>query len=253
MSTQLGVVYVFELSNGRVKVGRTQNIQKRMTQHESIARLYANEKIVKSWHSMKHYNFKDNERLLIQFFGGYSEWTGNVKFDSVVEYAKGLAYKTTLSQEEIDEEERKNDSLKNILFTECKCRSSFESKILKHYEGDIKVLEEWRKSYQRAVELTALLHPSLFFRFTKDIEIDVKAFSFILAYVDFRGDEVFEGIPIHSKSYFSEIIDNGHRRELLLLADFVNKNDTKSIENYMSNTIEDFLAIGKDGILLTEH
>lgn len=93
----VGHVYVIELSNGIIKVGKTANPFKRIKKHAADAAPYGF-KVVKLWLSIAHRNPAEVEKLLI----GYGQQSGSARvreeyfldldFGETVRFANSVAY-----------------------------------------------------------------------------------------------------------------------------------------------------------------
>jgi hypothetical protein len=93
---RLGCIYIVSFDNGLIKVGLSKTPESRIKTHAHSMSLNG-VKIQSTWISDKHYNFRENEDLLIlkitqHRIGESREWCRGVLFDDLVNYAKGLNF-----------------------------------------------------------------------------------------------------------------------------------------------------------------
>lgn len=97
MSTALGYVYIAALSNGNIKVGRSQNAEKRLSTHRGNARILGLT-VTDSWTSPLHAEWRSNEDALKKIaadLGGTPESRevfSGVDFAAVVKKASELTF-----------------------------------------------------------------------------------------------------------------------------------------------------------------
>lgn len=92
-----GHVYVIELSNNTIKVGRTTNPRQRFRAHAEQARTFEL-KIIKAWVSAAHMNPDETEKTLIDYGRAKSarvirdEYFKGLSFTAIVKYARKLLH-----------------------------------------------------------------------------------------------------------------------------------------------------------------
>lgn len=97
-----GYLYVIEFSTGVIKVGRTNDLDKRMNIHVKTAKLHL-VSIARSWVSRRHLNFWENEGALIfycrEIYGEPivgNEAFANADFDDIKDMAESLPFDVIL-------------------------------------------------------------------------------------------------------------------------------------------------------------
>ena len=91
-----GYIYIFGFSNGMVKVGLSKNSpEKRIKSHEMIMSL-SGAKITKSFISIKHLEYKENESNLIEFIRNNGEVAGSGREWSKISFINVSEFMNTL-------------------------------------------------------------------------------------------------------------------------------------------------------------
>lgn len=99
VSLAFGYVYVVAFDSDLVKVGRSRNPKRRLSEHEKGAAVHG-ASITNSWVSPPHVNYGDNEALLIDFCAARTtalgvEYFRGVDFDEVAQFAASLTFDNT--------------------------------------------------------------------------------------------------------------------------------------------------------------